>query len=642
MSTKNTSHVTRRKVAKVGSPTAVLLTALALLAPGMSPFDGSTRTAYASDTVAGAPLPFDLPPASVLRSSPRKAFAHYIPSFPQSFDNAAEARDYYTTQYLNPTGEGGKHAAYGGFVRDRPTALAPMTDPAWKLRHMETDVQHAAAAGLDGFSIDLFQLGDTGGQWWDNTLLLMQAAQNVDPGFKIMIMPDMTAIGDKDPATLAKYVAQLGAYSSAYRLPDGRLVVSPFYSEGHSVVWWQQFLSSMATTYHTPVAFLPLFLNEQPYENAFAPISYGMSNWGNRNPAGNDPTQTYSTSPAGRIARVHALGQSWMAPVSVQDERPNQAIFDEAQNTTNLRNTWQIAIQNHAELVQLPTWNDYAENADIAPTNKHGWSLLDISAYYLTQWKAGAAPAIVRDTVYLTHRTQPVAARPTFPETSLMTLRGGSSPARDTVEALTYLVAPATVQLQVGDTHYSCAAPAGPGVCTVPLSMGTVSVQVVRAGTDVAGVTSPFPVTATPYVQDLQYVGVSSGRSGTRTVVATDTTAPTAPGSLTATVSGTSAMLNWGAASDDTGVTRYEVHRSTTAGFTPSTSTLVASPTATTFSQTLTPGTWYYRVTALDAAGNRSFASAQASAVIVPALSRRHRWSTWTRFQTITAAGQRH
>ena len=74
---------------------------------------------------------------------------------------------------------------------------------------------------------------------------------------------------------------------------------------------------------------------------SYAPISYGMGNWGARNPTWNDADATYRTSPVGRALSVQALGMRWMQPVSLQDERPNQGVFDEAENTINLRNTWE-------------------------------------------------------------------------------------------------------------------------------------------------------------------------------------------------------------------------------------------------------------------------------------------------------------
>ena len=84
-----------------------------------------------------------------------------------------------------------------------------------------------------------------------------------------------------------------------------------------------------------------------------------------------------------------------------------------------------------------------------------------------------------------------------------------------------------------------------------------------------------------------------------------DTTPPAAPGSLAATASGTSVSLTWTAATDNVGVVRYNVHRSTTSGFTPSAANRIAQPTGTSYTDTgLAAGTYFYKVTAEDAAGN--------------------------------------
>ncbi|WP_425839711.1 LamG-like jellyroll fold domain-containing protein [Microbacterium sp. PA5] len=98
-----------------------------------------------------------------------------------------------------------------------------------------------------------------------------------------------------------------------------------------------------------------------------------------------------------------------------------------------------------------------------------------------------------------------------------------------------------------------------------------------------------------------------------------DTTPPAAPGSVTASVSGSTVDLSWNAAVDNVGVTSYEVHRGTTATFTPSAATLRGSATATTYADSSVPvGTWYYRVIAKDAAGNVSAPSVAATASVVP------------------------
>ena len=94
-----------------------------------------------------------------------------------------------------------------------------------------------------------------------------------------------------------------------------------------------------------------------------------------------------------------------------------------------------------------------------------------------------------------------------------------------------------------------------------------------------------------------------------------DGQAPTAPAGLTATGSIGQAQLSWTAATDNIGVARYNVHRGTTAGFTPTTGNRIAQPTGTSYTDSgLAAGTYYYRVTAADAAGNVSPASNEATA----------------------------
>ncbi len=98
------------------------------------------------------------------------------------------------------------------------------------------------------------------------------------------------------------------------------------------------------------------------------------------------------------------------------------------------------------------------------------------------------------------------------------------------------------------------------------------------------------------------------------TPIASDTTPPSAPGTLTATGALGRVNLSWGAATDNIGVAGYDVHRSTTAGFTPSVANRVAQPTGTTYADIVPAGTYYYRVIARDGTGNVGAASNQASA----------------------------
>jgi hypothetical protein len=83
-----------------------------------------------------------------------------------------------------------------------------------------------------------------------------------------------------------------------------------------------------------------------------------------------------------------------------------------------------------------------------------------------------------------------------------------------------------------------------------------------------------------------------------------DTQAPSAPSSLTASTKKTQISLSWKAATDNVGVTGYEVWRN---------GSKVASTAATSYSETLASGTYTYSVIAYDAAGNRSAASNSVS-----------------------------
>jgi fibronectin type 3 domain-containing protein len=104
--------------------------------------------------------------------------------------------------------------------------------------------------------------------------------------------------------------------------------------------------------------------------------------------------------------------------------------------------------------------------------------------------------------------------------------------------------------------------------------------------------------------------------SNEATATVGDTAPPSAPGTLTATGAVGKATLNWGAATDNVGVVRYNVHRSTTPGFTPSAANRIAQPSGTSYVDTVAAGTYYYKVTAEDAAGNVGPPSNEATAVV--------------------------
>ena len=101
------------------------------------------------------------------------------------------------------------------------------------------------------------------------------------------------------------------------------------------------------------------------------------------------------------------------------------------------------------------------------------------------------------------------------------------------------------------------------------------------------------------------------------TSVPADVAPPSVPQGVSASVSASTVTVSWSPASDEVGVTAYELHRLASSGSTPTASSRVATVTGTSASEAAVPaGTWYYRVVATDAAGNRSGASSPASATV--------------------------
>lgn len=449
--------------------------------------------------------PFTIGP---LGAEPKLAFAHYFPPYPRSIDNLDPNGDFYATHYLSPDGMDGAYAAFGGLLRDRPMPRPPRPEANWRQLDLAEEIRQAASAGIDGFSVDI--LTTYGSREWIASIptQLLQAAEEVSPHFRIMLMPDMNGeLGRITPQQLASEISLLAASRAALRLVDGRLVVAPYVAEIRPVSWWREFIAAMKFRHGLDVALVPVFLDASAETIAmFSPITFGMSSWGGRNPAFN-PVGGF---PLDTIRRVHDLNQLWMQPVSVQDYRPSGQIYDEAENTTNLRHTWQIAIDGDADWVQIVTWNDYSENSGIAPSVRHGSALLDICSYYITYFKESSPPVIKDDRVFLTHRTQLIGATPSGPQTRLARLREGGTPGRDAVEALSFLTAPATVTILVGPSKTTCHAPAGISTCVAPINQpgpdgSTVSVELSRDNRSVLDLHSPYTIVANPSVQDLSY-----------------------------------------------------------------------------------------------------------------------------------------
>lgn len=446
--------------------------------------------------------PFNAPPLSALRASPKKVFGHYFSPYPISLDNQEPDQDYYAKNYLQPTGENSKFAYCGGFIKERPLPQAPRpSDVDYELANFEEEVRRAAALGLDGFTYDILS---TGGTHWNRLLKLLDAAKNADAGFRIVLMPDMTATyGGTDAEAQTAFVdsmTSIASHPAVFHLDSGELLLAPFAADNRTPAWWASAVEALAAK-GIQAALWPVFVS--PWSAATTSFQaqvplHGTSSWG---PATVPGATNYATN----AQKAHEMGLAWMSPVRPQDSRPKDLVYSEASNSQTMRLLWDAALEGDAEWVQLITWNDYSEATEVSPSSGTQWAVFDLTAYYTAWFKTGEQPAIVRDALYYSHRLHATSAAPDLTkQQSVYKQVNGGSPA-DEIELLAFLTAPATLEIEVGGSVKSTEAGAGIQSFRVPLAEGTPSFRIVRGGSTVASVDSAFPISNAITYQDMLY-----------------------------------------------------------------------------------------------------------------------------------------
>ncbi len=453
-----------------------------------------------------------MPSADVLFNAPKRVFAHYFHLFPVSIDNNAAALDYYNTQYLSKTGESDKWVKQGGFLRQRPLGVAPSTNPNWQQLNMEGEVRAAIARGITGFTFDSLAASDAADPKSELHLMLA-AAQAVDSRFRIIIMPDMSVLGT-DANSVVQIIAAVAGSPAAYHLSDGRLVVSPFDAGLNSPAWWQSIISRLSSQ-GIQIALVPTFLGWSSMADAFAPFSYGFSDWGAATVAGADATE-------GDAAFVHATYKKiFMTAVDPQQYRPKDFIYWEAGNSAALRAAWISSIHGDTDWVQLVTWNDFSESSAIAPVTDGtlqrniGTGFYNLTGYFSSWFLTGQEPKITHDVLYYFYRREPVTGAASG-QSQLDTIYQGV--AENNIELLAFLTSPAVLKISIGGNTYTQNAAAGVVSFKVPSQPGIPLFTLSRSGSDVfsfhGGVQIYGPGGLPSAVQDLTYWSGSAAKSG--------------------------------------------------------------------------------------------------------------------------------
>jgi hypothetical protein len=488
-----------------------------------------------SPASAQEPWPFDRPPIATLRASEKKVFAHYFTPFPLSLDNLpADAPDRHASDRLSPHGSPskkfpqGRYYSTGGYMRQRPLPTPPQPPGVdFELVNLRKEIRSAIELGLDGFVLDILNYGAVSSTW-PRALKLMRAAVAEDPGFKILLMPDLSGSAfqlEVDPkgANLIKAVRELAAFPSAYR-HNGELVISPFNTHARPPSWWQAWIETYERETGDKVFFVPLFQNWKAHVAAYADISRGITDWGTR--AGGPGTENGSARWRNFAHDVKAVRADFicMAPVGPQDFRPKDdplgprgVRFWEANNSFSYRAAWSNAIEGGADWVHLITWNDYGEAAEIAPSTGTQYAFYDLTAYYTTWFKTGSPPPITRDVIYYFHRLHHSEA-PFSAEQIAPFRRAGETPVSDQIELLAFITgtAPVTLEIELNGVVHRTTAEPGIRSFRVPMPKtghARPSFRLIRDGEVAAQVTSAFEINNDDVVwQDFLYRAGSSSR----------------------------------------------------------------------------------------------------------------------------------
>lgn len=471
---------------------------------------------------------------------------HYVPWYPISPNDTnpkalGGAGDEYDLTW-GPTGSG---SAYGGIVRDRPIPRAPRGG-SFRALDMYDEIKRMADAKFDVCFIDYVSYPGTSTENYNNIGRLFTASDQVyaDTGKRVWIMPMPDGKGSATNSQTANALADTyGAWLSQAGLwyyNGGPALTIPIYNpESYTnaaysdrIAYWNAFKSRMAGTYGKTVNFVFCWVSDwmSSSTGASSPLgalAWGLSRWGDR-----DDVATKTANNNNRNAPSYALskyGKPWMHFIAPGDNRPNdtnQAAgyrWWESRGSRTLENTWMAAIDGTANtfMVQQTTWNDFAEMANLCPSVKHGYVMVDINTYWLHKWKTGSFPAVLRDGTYLFHRKHPFGLGSFTGSQSRFGLAWGSTTAVNEVEVLAFAKANANLELLVNGVVTQTAA-ITTGMNRVNWSLpasGVLSTRMTRGGVVVPGTvaTSNITLGAAQQIDDFTYSAFSSLRQYTGT-----------------------------------------------------------------------------------------------------------------------------
>ena len=260
---------------------------------------------------------------------------------------------------------------------------------------------------------------------------------------------------------------ELAQQPSIYRLPDGRMLVTPFYPESSAAGYWSNVVDEM-TKRNAPIALVPVLLNFGLHANSFAHFSYGLSYWGDRDPASFADDNFF-----GRVRALRSGRLATMLPIAPQDVRPKISMMWEAANTRLFRAEWSKAIAEAPDFVPPRSLGTTIRRAsEISPSSGTQYVFYDLTRFYTHWFKTGQMPAIVKDAIFYTHRRQVERLGEPPVSTDVPMKLNGAEALHNDIEVIAFLTSPAQLEIEIDGHRYTAEAQAGLAELRAPAAVG--------------------------------------------------------------------------------------------------------------------------------------------------------------------------
>ncbi|MFC3197725.1 endo-1,3-alpha-glucanase family glycosylhydrolase [Parapedobacter deserti] len=155
-----------------------------------------------------------------------------------------------------------------------------------------------------------------------------------------------------------------------------------------------------------------------------------------------------------------------------------------------MQKRWEMIEKTGSTLLQFTTWNDYAENTQLAPSQEVNYTFLDLNAWFVKRWKDGRDPQVDDDKIHVIYPKYPKGAEENSYPFKVTRVLNFDRP----IEVITILKSPAVVRLP--GRNISWKAPAGFFYKQIKAETGAVSVEVLREQKVVKLLQCPEPITS--------------------------------------------------------------------------------------------------------------------------------------------------